>query len=105
MEALALIGVAIITVTGSWLTQRQAKKSAAETTRTTMQAQLESSRMATEEGAFARAKSYYEGVIDRQAQEVRELEGDVTRLKARVATLEVELATAQATLRMRYPDE
>lgn len=111
-DPVALIIVGLITAAGAWLTNRQAAKSAKVATETTMRGSIETSRIQTEEQAYQRAKSYYEGVIvdqDRRLaardQRVSELEGRVDELEDHVEALTGELATAKAALRMRYPDE
>lgn len=111
-EAFALIVVALITVGGSVITNRQAKKTADSTAITTVQGSIETSRIAAEEQAYQRAKSFYEGVIDRQDREIAGLEADAERLRGRVSELEkkvetltAELGTAEAALKLKFPDE
>lgn len=111
-EAFALVVVAIITVGGSIVTNKQARKTADSTAITTVQGSIETSRIAAEEQAYQRAKSFYEGVIDRQDREISELESDAERLRARVSDLEsqvgtltAELETAKAALKLKFPDE
>lgn len=92
-----LAGV-IITALATVATQRAAAKAAVRNAELTSRTDLERE-------AFERAKGFYTDTIDRQAAEIRELEGDVERLKAKVAELERDLTTAKNTLRLRYPDE
>jgi predicted RNase H-like nuclease (RuvC/YqgF family) len=107
-EPLALILVALVTVGGSYLTNRAANKSSRSQNETTLRGMVESARSSAEEQSYQRAKSFYEGVIERQDHEIAELERDVVRLKnglatcgAKVDALTAELAVAKRTLRLR----
>lgn len=92
-----LIGV-IITALATVATQRAAAKAAVKSATLTSRTDLERE-------AFERAKGFYTDTIDRQAAEIRDLDGDVTRLKSRVAELERDLEIAKTTLKLRFPDE
>lgn len=128
--AIATVIAATIAALAAWATQRSAAQAAVRN-------QSVASRTDIEKEAFERAKTFYTDTIDRQANEVRELETDVVELKAKVKELETELASqgrdheterqrneteraeqrneterlraqlavAQQTLRLRYPDE
>lgn len=98
-EPLGYVIVAAITVGGAWLTTRATTRSANRTTTQTVAGQIESARMQAEQGAFERAKEFYEGVIDRQDAEIKELESEVTGLKARVAKQDTDLANCRNACR------
>jgi hypothetical protein len=111
-EPLALIIVAVVTVGGSWLTNRAANRSSKSQADANLRGSIETARVAAEEGAYQRAKSFYEGVIDRQDREIAGLEQDAERLRGRVSDLEgqvgaltAELETAKNALRLKFPDE
>jgi hypothetical protein len=110
--AVATIIATTITGVAMFLTQKSAASAAQRNAETT-------SRSALEEEAFSRAKAYYTDTIDRQSREISELESDVGRLKRQVDACEIDLgiarqemkrmkrdlATAEAALKLRYPDE
>ena len=119
ITAVATIIAAIIAAFAAIATQRSAAAAAVRN-------QSMSSRTDIEKEAFERAKDFYTDTIDRQGAEIHELEEDVAELKAKVRTLEQELATerqrnqknttqvgrlqeqldlAQRALRLKYPDE
>lgn len=97
-EPLGLVLVGLITVVGTWLTNRAANRSTRHVTEQTVAAQVESSRVVAEEQAFQRAKGFYEGVIDRQDREIKGLEEDVERLKGQIAAMDRELSKARIDL-------
>ena len=95
-----ILGVVSIGISGlaGWATHKSAMRASERNTTVT-------SRTDIEREAFARAQGFYTDTIDRQQKEIADLEDDVRTLKGKVAHLETELATAQAALRIRYPDE
>ena len=95
---IATVLAVLITGAVTLATQRAAAKASVRN-------QDVASRTDIEKEAFERAKGFYTDTIDRQAHEIHELEADVDRLKARVTDLERDLGTAQAALRLRFPDE
>lgn len=96
--AIATVIATIITAGAALVTQRSAARAAVRNQET-------SSRTDIEREAFARAQGFYTDTIDRQQREIVALETDVDRLKSRVAELETKLSTAEAALRLRFPDE
>lgn len=97
-EPVGLIVVGLVTVVGSLLTTRASNRSSKHITEKTVAAQVESSRVVAEEHAFARAKGFYEGVIDRQDREKAEQDGEIRDLKAEVAGLKRQLGIQEITL-------
>lgn len=97
-EPLGLVVVAAITVAGSWLTTRATTRSANRTTTQTVAGQIESARMQAEQGAFERAKEFYEGVIERQDREHEEDQAEIRGLKERDLKREAEINVLRAEL-------
>lgn len=121
--AVATVIATAITGLAGWATQKSAANAAAKNAAI-------ASRTEVEKEAFERAKEFYTEVIDRQGNEIHELEADIGRLKKRVGELEAkvklqrseheritselmeelqakrdELATAKRALSLKFPDE
>lgn len=110
--AVATIIATGITALAMILTQKSAARAAVRNAELTSRTDIELE-------AFSRAKGFYTDTIDRQDREIKELERDVDRLKARVAILQRdlmasreeneantrELAAAKKLLRRLMPDE
>ena len=89
---------ATITVAGSWLVARASAKSSQRSAATAVAGQIESSRIQAEEGAFERAKAFYEGVIDRQDAELDEQQTEIRDLKGGMAALNKRLTDQDGRL-------
>lgn len=89
------IVVAVITTIGGILTARASRRAAQRSAEVTVAGQIESSRIQAEQGAYERAREFYEGVIDRQKAEIAELVEDVHQLKSQLTAVEEELATTR----------
>jgi len=87
LQALGAIIVALLTVIGSLVVARTSAKSAQRSGEKAIAGQIESSRIQAEQGAFDRAKSYYEAALDRQLTEISNLEEDIARQKDEIALL------------------
>lgn len=92
------IVVAVITVGGSVLTNRTAKRTAESTARITASGEVTSARIAAEEGAFERARDGYEAAIQRRDTEIAELEADLTRVKRELAEMKLREADLVADI-------
>lgn len=91
--AIATVLSALITGLIGYVIQRTSARASTANT-------LISSRTDIEREAFERAKSFYTDVIDRQQQEITELESDVASLKAAQKLLEVDLRACRDECRM-----
>ena len=110
-EILGLVAILISAVAG-WATHKSAQRAQERNTTLT-------SRTDIEKEAFSRAEAFYKNSMERQDKEIarqdaeiaecheenRVLKAEVVKLEGRVKSLEDELSTAQAALRIRYPDE
>lgn len=105
VTAFASVIAAVIAGAFGWATVRT-------TARSEVRRQDTASRTDIEKEAFERAKTFYTDTIDRQSDQIEELEGDVDKLKQRVSDQETEIGqlrseldTAKRALRLRFPDE
>ena len=101
---IASVVVAVIAAGAAVASQRAAANASVRNTTSTTRTDIERE-------AFDRAKGYYTDTIDRQHNEIQDLEADVVALKGQVADaqseirdLRAELDTAKRTLRRAFPD-
>lgn len=98
-EPIGLVLVAVITVGGTWLTNRAANRTTHHVTRETVAAQVDASRIQAEQNAFERAEATLGRTIDRQEREIKDLETDVADLKRQNAEQRNQIEDLQVDLR------
>lgn len=82
--AIASVISGLIGTVAAVLTSRSASKASTEVARTQTRGQVE-------EEAFARAKEFYTDTIDRQARELHDAEKEISELRGRVGSCEVQV--------------